>query len=91
MVREYYKFIKDYLTLAELKFRYVLINFISAILYKGLSLLLPFVGSIIIKYLTLNDVRMTYISLGIYLTVYIFYILSLYLNYHIYGFIVMII
>lgn len=41
MVREYYKFIKDYLTLAELKFRYVLINFISAILYKGLSLLLP--------------------------------------------------
>lgn len=86
MVREYYKFIKDYLTLAELKFRYVLINFISAILYKGLSLLLPFVGSIIIKYLTLNDVRMTYISLGIYLTVYIFYILSLYLNYHIYGF-----
>lgn len=86
MVKEYYKFIRDYLILAELKFRYVFVNFLSAVLYKGFSILLPLIGSTIVKYLTIADERMTYISLAIFSGVYILYELTLYLNYYIYGF-----
>ena len=86
MISEYYKFIKDYLVLAELKFKYVFVNFLSAILYKGFSILLPFIGSLIIKYLTMQDTRMTCIYLVIFSLVYILYIVALYVNYYIYGY-----
>lgn len=86
MLKEYYNFIKDYLRLAELKTKYILINITSAFFYKGFSILLPLVASLIIKYLTLNDSEMTYRYLGIFLIVYILYNLSLYINYKIYGF-----
>lgn len=86
MIREYYKFIKDYLVLAELKFKYVFVNFLSAFLYKGFSILLPFVGSLIIKYLTIQDARMTSLALAMFSLVYILYIVTLYINYYIYGF-----
>lgn len=86
MIREYYTFIKDYLVLAELKFKYVFVNVLSAVLYKGFSLLLPFFGSLIIKYLTLNDASMTYYAFIGFIVIYALYNLSLYLNYYIYGF-----
>lgn len=86
MLKEYYKFIKDYLVLAELKFKYVFVNFLSTVLYKGFSLLLPFFASLIIKNLTLMNVDATYISFGLFILIYILYNLSLYLNYFIYGF-----
>lgn len=37
MLKEYYIFIKEYLKLAELKVKYVVINILSAFLYKGFS------------------------------------------------------
>ena len=86
MFREYYKFIKEYLKLAELKPKYIVINVLSAFFYKGFSLLLPLIASLIIKYLTLNDAKMTYSFLIIFLNVYILYNLALYVNYKIYGF-----
>lgn len=86
MFREYYKFIKEYLKLAELKPKYIVINVLSAFFYKGFSLLLPLIASLIIKYLTLNDAKMTYSFLIIFLIVYILYNLALYVNYKIYGF-----
>lgn len=86
MLKEYYKFIKDYLVLAELKFKYVFVNFLSTVLYKGFSLLLPFFASLIIKNLTQMNVDATYISFGLFILIYILYNLSLYLNYFIYGF-----
>lgn len=86
MLKEYYKFIKDYLVLAELKFKYVFVNFLSTVLYKGFSLLLPFFASLIIKNLTQMNVEATYTSFGLFILVYILYNLSLYLNYFIYGF-----
>ncbi len=86
MLKEYYKFIKDYLVLAELKFKYVFVNFLSTVLYKGFSLLLPFFASLIIKNLTQMNVDATYISFGLFVLIYILYNLSLYLNYFIYGF-----
>ena len=86
MFIEYYKFIKEYLKLAELKPKYIVINVLSAFFYKGFSLLLPLIASLIIKYLTLNDAKMTYSFLIIFLIVYILYNLALYVNYKIYGF-----
>lgn len=86
MIKEYYKFIKDYLVLAELKFKYVFVNFLSAILYKGASIMLPIAASLIIKYLTISDARMTSIALAIFAGIYVFYTLTLYVNYYIYGF-----
>ncbi|MCX4364382.1 MAG: ABC transporter ATP-binding protein [Bacilli bacterium] len=86
MLKEYYGFIKDYLKLAELKIKYLVINLVSAFFYKGFSLLLPFVASLIIKYLTQGNAEMTYLALGGYLLVYILYNIALYINYRIYGF-----
>lgn len=86
MIREYYNFIKDYLKLAELKTKYIVVNVLSAFFYKGFSILLPLIASLIIKYLTLNDAKMAYSCLIMFLIVYILYNLSLYINYKIYGF-----
>ena len=71
MIKEYYQFIKDYLNLAELKIKYVVINILSAFFYKGFSILLPLIGSLIIKYLTNGDAKMSYICLGAFLLTYI--------------------
>ena len=86
MIKEYCGFIKDYLELAELKIKYLVINLVSAFFYKGFSLLLPFVASLIIKYLTQGNAELTYLALGGYLVVYILYNIALYINYRIYGF-----
>lgn len=86
MIKEYYGFIRDYLKLAELKIKYLVINLVSAFFYKGFSLLLPFVASLIIKYLTQGNAEMSYLALGGYLVVYILYNIALYINYRIYGF-----
>ena len=59
VVKEYFNFIKDYLNLAELKTKYLITNILSAFLYKGFSLLLPLIASLIIKYLTENNSIMT--------------------------------
>lgn len=86
MIKEYYQFIKDYLNLAELKIKYVAINILSAFFYKGFSILLPLIGSLIIKYLTNGDAKMSYICLGAFLLTYILYNIALYINYKIYGY-----
>lgn len=86
MIKEYYTFIKDYLILAELKIKYLVINILSAFFYKGFSIFLPIAESLIIRYLTLQDAKMTWISLGAFLVIYLLYDISLYINYLIYGF-----
>lgn len=86
MIKEYYNFIKDYLKLAELKRKYIIINILSAFFYKGFSILLPLIASLIIKYLTNGNESMTYYCLGAFLITYILYNIALYINYKIYGF-----
>ncbi len=86
MIKEYYNFIKDYLKLAELKIKYVIVNILSAFFYKGFSILLPLIASLIIKHLTDNNAVMAYYCLGAFLITYILYNIALYINYKIYGF-----
>lgn len=41
MVKEYIDFIKEYLKLAEIKTKYIIINILSAFFYKGFEICLP--------------------------------------------------
>lgn len=86
MIKEYKQFIKDYLAIAQIKIVYVMINFISAIFYKGFDLLSPLVASLIVKYLTEGNAEMTYLFLGLLFLVYFLYKVCLYINYRIYAF-----
>lgn len=86
MIKEYYNFLKDYLKLAEIKTKYLIINILSAFFYKGFDLLLPLIASLIIKYLTLGDVQMSYISLVIFAITYLLSDVAYYINYRVYGF-----
>ncbi len=86
MIKEYYNFIKDYLKLAELKTKYVVINILSAFFYKGFSILMPLIASFIIKNLTAGNEKMSYFYLVVFFITYILYNVSLYMNYKIYGF-----
>lgn len=85
MIKEYYKFIKDYLNLSQTKLSYFLGMFFSAIGYKGFLLLNTLFASWIIKYATNNDFKMTYISLIILAISYSLYKLFYYINIKLYG------
>ena len=86
MIKEYYNFIKDYLKLAELKTKYIVINILSAFFYKGFSILMPLIASFIIKYLTEGNAQMSYFYLITFFITYVLYNIALYVNYKIYGF-----
>lgn len=86
MIKEYYRFIKDYLKLAELKTKYIIINILSAFFYKGFSILLPLIASFIIKYLTDGNSEMSYFCLILFFLTYVLYNVALYINYKVYGF-----
>lgn len=85
MFKEYYQFIKEYLRLASPRKDYLSITFLTAFLYKGCALLIPFFVSWIIKYATIGDFHNTYLSLLFLGIAYLFYHLFLYSNYRIYG------
>lgn len=86
MVKEYYVFLRDYLKLAEIKTKYLIINILSAFFYKGFDLLLPLIASLIIKYLTLAAVTMSYVSLILFAVAFFLSDVSYYINYRVYGF-----
>ena len=85
MIKEYYKFIKNYLRLSQTKISYFVGMVITAIGYKGFLLLNTLFASWIIKYATANDLKMTYISLGILIVSYSLYKLFYYINIKLYG------
>lgn len=85
MVKEYYRFIKDYFKLAQFNKKYFFMMLITAFLYKGANLLIPLGASLIIKYITLEDYSMAYCSLGFLVVVYFFRVLFFFLNHKYYG------
>ena len=85
MIKEYTKFIHDYLILTQMKIKYLVLVMLTAIMYKGFSLLMPLFATMIIKYVTISDWNMSYISLGLFALTYILHILSLLANYKIYA------
>lgn len=85
MIKEYYKFVKNYLNLSQTKTSYFIGMIFTAIGYKGFLLLNTLFASWIIKYATGNNLNMTYISLGLLVFSYLVYKLFYYINIKIYG------
>lgn len=85
MIKEYYHFIKDYFKLAQFNKKYFVMMLITAFLYKGFNLLIPLGASLIIKYITLDDYSMTYLSLGFLALSYFLYRLFYFINHKYYG------
>ena len=62
MIKEYIKFIKEYLKLSQTKARYLFEMIFTAFCYKGFLILNTLFASKIIKYATLSDSKMqTYV------------------------------
>ncbi len=85
MIKEQHEFLKRYLKLAKVNKLYMFITVFTAIIYKSFEIIMALCASLIIKYATIHDIKMTWISLGLLVFSYIIYIVSLYFNYHIYG------
>lgn len=85
MIREYYNFIKNYINLAQIKISYFIMIIISAIIYKGFYVLIPLIGSLIVKYLQSGNNDLVYLCLIAYFLSYLIYNIALYINYKLYG------
>ena len=85
MIKEYYHFIKDYFKLAQFNKKYFVMMLITAFLYKGFTLIIRLGASLIIKYITLDDYSMTYLSLGFLALSYFLYRLFYFINHKYYG------
>ena len=85
MIKEYIKFIKEYLKLSQTKARYLFEMIFTAFCYKGFLILNTLFASKIIKYATLSNSKMTFISLGLLTISYIFYKLFYFINLKVYG------
>ena len=85
MIKEYYRFIRDYFKLAQMNKKYFVMMLVTAFLYKGANLLIPLGASLIIKYITLKDYPMTYLSLGFLALSYFLYRLFFFINHKYYG------
>ena len=85
MVREYLNFFKRYLKVSQLKNKYFVFMLLIDIIYKTMQLLMVLFASWIIKYATLGNFDMTWMSLGLLFISYIIYTIFYYLSYIIYG------
>lgn len=85
MIKEYYHFIKDYFRLAQMNKKYFVMMMVTAFLYKGANLLIPYAASLIIKYITIGNYEMTYLSLAFLALSYFLYRLFFFINHKYYG------
>lgn len=85
-MKEYIGFIKNYINLVQIKTKYLVMIIISAIFYKGFYVLIPLIGSLIVKYLQAGNNDMVYVCLIFYLLSYLIYNIALYINYKLYGY-----
>lgn len=85
MIKEYYKYIKDYLKVSETKKSYSIYMILTAAAYKIFLLLNTLFASWIIKYATNKEFKMTYISIGLLFISYLLNRIFHHINYKIYG------
>ncbi len=85
MFRDHKNLISEYFNVAKVSKPLFALNLISALLYKALAIVRPFVAALIIKALTEQNTEQTYAYIGLYAVVYIFYRLALFLNYKAYS------
>lgn len=85
MVKEYWRFIREYWAIADLNSFYFFLSLITAIVYKALAIAQPFVAAMIIKSLSEQNAEETYLNIAIFIVVYFCYRLALYLNWRAYS------
>lgn len=85
MIKEYRRYIKEYWAVAKLSPFFFVINILTALLYKALAVIYPFLGAMVIKSLTEKNVDETYWNIVFFAVAYISYRLMLYLNWRAYS------
>ena len=85
MIKEYRRYLSDYWKIAELHKGLFVMNFCTATLYKVFALGMPFVASLIVKYLTESNAEAAYTHVIILFFVYLGYQVSQFLNWRSYS------
>ena len=85
MIKEYRRYIKEYWAIAKLSPVLLVLSIFTAILYKALAVIYPFIGAMIIKSLTENNATETYWNITFFAITYIGYRLALYANWRAYS------
>lgn len=84
MFREQGKFIREYLKVAELNPFYFVCAVFTSVFTKAAAVARPFIAALIIKALTEQNAGDTYMYIGIFAVVYIFYRAMLFLNWRVF-------
>lgn len=85
MIKEYVKFIKDYMRLSAFNKLTFVFLIMTAIIYKTAQVLIPFCAALVVKYVTIPDETMTWISILLLALAYFSYTFFLWLNNKVYG------
>lgn len=85
MIKRYYKLVKKYFSLGANNKVLLFHLFLSAFLRSVVFLIIPFVASLIVKYVTAGDLRMSLVSTFFFLSVSITYVLCHHYNYVAYS------
>lgn len=80
MFRDYYRYLREYWRIAELNRWLFAVNLLTAILYKGLAIVRPFVAALIIQALTEQNAEAAYRYVLVFFFVYLAYRVACYLN-----------
>ena len=83
-MKDYVVFIKNYFKYTCSSTKNLIYMVLSASFYKGFSLLLPIVASLIIKYITMGEYTTVYVLIFIYAFVYLLYTVFEWINYEVY-------
>lgn len=85
MFKETNGYLKRYFRLTNLNRPLFALNIISAVLYKGFSILLPIAAALIIKALTEQNAKQTYFCIIAYFIIYTAFVLSKFFNFKAYA------
>ncbi len=80
MIREYQKFIGDYLKISHTGKKYYILLFLTSFIYKTMLLVITFLASLIVKFLTEKNIIASYSTLGLLVLSYLIYHLFLFFN-----------
>ena len=84
MILEYYRLIKEYFKVSELKKSHFILPFILKITHHTCALLAPLVASWIIKYLEIGDAGQTYFYLYLFFSVVVVANIALYVDFKVF-------
>ena len=85
MLKEYYRYIREYWQIAELNRWYFALNFIACLLFRAFAVALPFIAGVIVDALTAKNSAETYHFIIIYFVIYLCYRGAIYFSWRAYS------